>query len=145
VIAAGAAILGGVMSIFGASQQQKAANQNAQSAADSAAEEKQRAQLNVEQQNRVNAYKEGAQVEAYGGSGVAMTGSPLDEEAAMKIQDNFETQVQEFNGLVSANADTADAAYQQTIGNAEMTAGIANGLSSLSSFLVQTNQGNEGG
>jgi|SRR5579859_1541226 len=127
--------------LAGAAESKQAADKNAASAAQAAAEELQRAQLNIEQQSRVNAYKEGAQKAAYGGSGVAMTGSPLDEEAAMKIQDNFESEVQYFNGLVSANADTADAEYQKTVGNSELLGGIANGASALAAHFGTSNPG----
>ena len=134
VVLAGVAAAGAV---YGGIEGKAAADKNAANANQAAQEEQMRAQLNIEQQQRTNAYKEGAQVAAYGGSGVAMTGSPLDELASQKISDNFEAQVQYFNGEVSANADTADAAYQQTIGNAQLISGVAQGASSLSSFLVQ--------
>lgn len=132
-----------VAAVAGAVESRNAANSNANSADQAASKELERAQLNIQQENRVNAYKEGAQVADYGGSGVAITGSPLDEEANMKIQDNFEAQVQYFNGLVSASADTADAAYQETVGNAELLGGIANGASALAShFGTSSNTGN---
>lgn len=131
--------------VAGAIESKNAANKNADSATKAASQEMERAQLNIQQQNRVNAYKEGAQIADYGGSGVALTGSPLDEEANMKIQDAFESQVQYFNGLVSANADTADAEYQKTVGNSELLGGVANGASALAAHFGTADTGSGGG
>lgn len=131
------AIVDGVLQIGSAAQQKHAAEYNAAVDANNQVIAEERSKLNVEEVLHQNRQEEGAQRAAYGGSGVTMTGSPMDEFASKAISDSFKVQVAKFNGLVDATHDQAQQAIDTMIGNQAVLTGAANVAGTFGSYLTQ--------
>jgi hypothetical protein len=119
-------IVNGVMAIGSAAQQKHAAEYNMAVDANNQIIAEERSKLNVMEVEHQNRTEEGAQRAAYGGSGVTMSGSPMDEFASKAISDSFKVQVAKFNGLVDAGHDMAQGAIDQMAGNQAVLTGAAN-------------------
>lgn len=122
--------------IKGGQDQAAAEKYNSVVSAENAQIAKMRANLNVEEIAKQDRYTKGEQIAAYGGSGVRLTGSPMDELAFQSINDHFKQQVAKFNGLVNVGADQASSNLSSFMEGQYTRSSEINAGSRIGSYLI---------
>lgn len=117
-----AATVGG--SLMQASATKKAAEQSAQIATHNASVSLAQGQRDAEQQDRVNRRRAGEIHAAYGASGVAWAGTPLDVFQDQETESEIEKQNILYKAQMRATGYTMEAARSRSTASSASTAGI---------------------